>query len=417
MDSKAEADDKLVRSRKIFYISGFDPKGPAHYHALYCEEAKKQSALEGSTIEVSEPRRQGRSATWWQIRSVTDGHETHTDYEFLRWDDLMRERMKVKGWRFAWKVFLTYWLFIHTGALWKILKTSYPTFLAGLYPIIFVAIFALVAILAAAGTFFLLNHLILELGENPTVITTFNLLVCVVVMIFTFQLCLKLEHRFPFLWPLHVYNFAADHMRGRTENVSDRVSSFAERIVEYVCLSNDDEVLVVSHSNGTVLAVSAMAEGFRQDPALGKHGPEISFLTLGQSIPLCSYLPSAGKLRDDLYQLANNAQLNWVDITAPRDSACFALADPVRAPEERRPGEEELKPKLLSVPISDLFSEETFRTKLRFRWLRIHFQYLMAYEKRTIFDFFSITAGPLSLRSRFQALHSKSGFNKFRLFG
>jgi hypothetical protein len=38
--------------RRIFYISGFDPRGPAHYHCLYAEKAVKQAAVNGLAIEV-----------------------------------------------------------------------------------------------------------------------------------------------------------------------------------------------------------------------------------------------------------------------------------------------------------------------------------------------------------------------------
>ena len=58
-----------------------------------------------------------------------------------------------------------------------------------------------------------------------------------------------------------------------------------------------DEVLVVGHSTGAQLAVSALA---RVPERRVSAGPALGLLTLGQSIPMISLLPEADALRDDL---------------------------------------------------------------------------------------------------------------------
>ena len=35
-----------VKRRAVFYIEGYDPRGPSHYHGLYRDEAAKQAKLE-----------------------------------------------------------------------------------------------------------------------------------------------------------------------------------------------------------------------------------------------------------------------------------------------------------------------------------------------------------------------------------
>ena len=52
----------MVRKRHVFYLCGFDPKGPAYYHALYAEEAQKQAAVNVSRITIGPARRRGRMA-------------------------------------------------------------------------------------------------------------------------------------------------------------------------------------------------------------------------------------------------------------------------------------------------------------------------------------------------------------------
>lgn len=410
--------EQNVRRRKVFYISGFDPKGPAYYHALYAEEARKQASLNGLSLQVGEAHRKGRFATVWTIDGLDqDGASVATNYEVLRWDDIMRSRMSRRGPVFYWKTAQTYWLYLRTGTLWKILKASYPAFLAGLYPVAFLISFLALATLAAAFVFGLLPDSI-NFGRTQWPLP---LPVKVATAGFAFAGILwcagRLENKIPFFWPLHVYAFAADHMRGRVPEMDERVELFAQEIADHVARSNEDEVLIASHSNGTVIAAMALAAAFRIDPDLARHGPSLSFLTLGQSIPLCSFLPQAKSLRRDLSEIASDNGMAWVDLTAPRDAACFALTDPLKlagsVAEEQNPE----KPKLLSVPLGELFSPETFRKTLRHRWLRIHFQYLMATERATPYDYFLISAGPLCLDRRFSAFPSKNGFPKFQLFG
>ncbi len=408
--------DQDVRRRKVFYISGFDPKGPAYYHALYSEEAQKQALINGMSIQVGDARRKDRYATAWTIKSSINDQHVETSYEVLRWDDIMRDRMRRKGPAFVWKTLQTYWLYLRTGALWRILKLSYPAFLSGLYPIVFLAGLVGLAALAALTVFVSIPETI-SLGQRswavplPLAIGGAGGL-----FIWLLSMIRHLEDKVPFFWPLHVYAFAVDHMDGRLPQMDQRIELFAKRIMEHISSSSDDEVLIASHSNGTVVAVMAVAAALRADPGLAEHGPAVSFLTLGQSIPLCGLLPAATDLRRDLAQLASENAVTWIDITAPRDAACFALTDPREACGLDSAASLQPKPKLLSVPIGDLFSPETFRKRLHRRWLRTHFQYLMAYEQQTPYDYFEITAGPCKLATRFAKLPSKDGFSKFRLF-
>ena len=72
--------------RQVFYFSGFDPRGPSHYHTLYAEQAKLHAPLNGLDLAIGKRRRVGKLANAWKITSDT----TETEYEFLRWDDLIR---------------------------------------------------------------------------------------------------------------------------------------------------------------------------------------------------------------------------------------------------------------------------------------------------------------------------------------
>ena len=113
---------------------------------------------------------------------------------------------------------------------------------------------------------------------------------------------------------------------------------------------------------------------------------------------MVSFLPEAHRLRADLGYLAA-ADIPWVDVTAPGDGCSFALCDPVAvsgvAPEGKR------WPLVISAAFTQTLSPERWR-RLRWRFFRLHFQYLCAFDRPGEYDYFRITAGPLSLASRYR---------------
>jgi hypothetical protein len=130
-------------------------------------------------------------------------------------------------------------------------------------------------------------------------------------------------------------------------------------------------------------------------PALG---PKLAFLSLGQVVPMVSFLRDAHRLRADLRYLSARDDLTWVDVTAPGDGCAFALCDPVSvsgvAPADKK------WPLVFSAQFTRSLSPEKWKA-LRWRFFRLHFQYLCAFDRPLDYDYFAITAGPVSLGARY----------------
>ena len=124
----------------------------------------------------------------------------------------------------------------------------------------------------------------------------------------------------------------------------------------------------------------------------------MSFLTLGQVVPMVSFLPKAGRLRDDLQYLSARDELSWVDVTAPGDGCAFALCDPVSvssvAPKDKK------WPLVFSAAFTQTLSPERWK-ELRWKFFRLHFQYMCAFDRPKDYDYFQITAGPKTLGARY----------------
>jgi len=179
-------------------------------------------------------------------------------------------------------------------------------------------------------------------------------------------------------------------------DLEQRIGVFADHIA--AALHDDvDEVLVVGHSSGAHLAVSLLAD-LKRAGRVPANGPALSLMSLGQVVPMVSFLPDAQRLRGDLAYLST-ADIPWLDVTAPGDGCAFALCDPVAVSGVAPPDKK--WPLVISAAFTQSLQPETWAA-LRWRFFRLHFQYLCAFDAPLDYDYFQITCGPLTLADRYR---------------
>lgn len=398
-----------VRRRHVLYLSGFDPQGPAHYHALYAEQAALQAGVLGNGIDVGPRRRAGANAAWDVRWRGADGDTTvETCYEFLRWDDIVRLQWPRSRLRLVGLTLATTGRLLANGSLWRILQTSWPAFLALAAPAGLIVATALAVLGATSLSWWVGVSLSPLLGAASAL----GLLLGLV------GWALRAQARGQAAWLMRSAAVILQQARGELPALEQRLDTFADRLVALAASEGIDEVLVVGHSSGAMLAVSVLARALAADPALLERTSKVALLTLGQCIPVLSYQPRASGFRAELAALRRRPTLTWIDVTAPPDGCCFALVDPTEVcldglpASERAPG----GPKRLSPRFAQSFSPRRYREIKRDKY-RCHFQYLMATELPAAYDYFSVTAGPLQLEERFAARPGVIGFQEFQCFG
>ena len=99
--------------------------------------------------------------------------------------------------------------------------------------------------------------------------------------------------------------------------------------------------------------------------------------------------------------LAAAEDLAWMDFSSVTDWGSFAQVDPIRSSVDP-PRSASAAPRLASPRFHTLFAPASYR-KLRRDKRRMHLQYLMAGEIAGEYDYFALTSGPASLRSRLAA--------------
>ncbi|WP_353472427.1 hypothetical protein PVT71_14135 [Salipiger sp. H15] len=385
------SDSGAVTRRRVFYIPGYDPIHPRRYRELYRKEGAAQAAISGYALALSPKTSKGPYG--WHVEAEMDGAEVSADVEVLVWSDIVRTSMSNSIPATYLQLLRTAWEYISTGALFRLMKLRKGPVIAALYPVGMLLLQLLLALLAGWALYALAALTVPLLGSAARLLGGIGGLGLVWGLLRWFQ---KQDGRVFAYYLMHDYAYSARHRGANPPELEARMAEFGAAIA--AALTEEvDEVLVVGHSSGAHLAVSVLADLIRAGrvPAAG---PRLGFLSLGQVVPMVSFLRGAWRLRADLAYLSARDELTWVDVTAPGDGCAFALCDPVAvsgvAPEGKR------WPLVFSAQFTRSLSPARWKA-LRWRFFRLHFQYLCAFDAPLDYDYFRITAGPLTLAARY----------------
>ena len=384
-DGQAAGGAPAVFRRRVFFLPGYDPFPPRRYRELYRSEGAAQAALSGYALAL-----RGQGANGWRVTTETAGRRAEAEIEVLVWSDIVRASMAGGPLATYAQLVRTAWVYLATGALIRLARLRKGPVIAALYPVGMLLAQAVVAALLAWGAAAAVAGAAGPLAAGIAAAVT-GLLV-----LHGFR---RLDHRVFAHYLLQDFAFSASRRGGNPPALDARLAVFAARV--RAALDGDwDEVLVVGHSSGAHLGVHVVADAVRG--GVPPQGPALAFLTLGQVVPMVSFLPGATRLRADLASLSVRDDLTWVDVTAPGDGCTFALCDPVAvsgvAPAGKR------WPLVVSAAFTQTLRRKTWR-RLRWRFFRLHLQYLCAFDNLSgqpwDYDYFRITAGADTLAARF----------------
>lgn len=403
-----------VRRRCVLYVSGFDPKGAGHYHALLKEEGARAAARDGWQFTVGPRHRLPGGDVSWSVSGqgadavgrAEDAAAVEVDYHFLHWDDLIRRHWP-RGRLAVWRAILrTQALYLGSGAMARIYRLSWPVSVAALMGLAWLVALLLLIPSAVLG---LVATLAAPLGWTLALLAGG---LTAALLLLAWQ---RLEARYNMDWVSRCLAYTAEQARGEVDGLGERISRHAETLIRVVHQGDHDEVLLVGHSLGSTLAIAILAEALRREPGLvaaaQAQGRALSVLTLGQCLPLLSVLPAplGQALRGDLASIANAPQApDWIDFSAPPDACCFALCDPyvVAGLADAPPA---CRPKLLNPRFAEMFSTARYRSVRRDKF-EMHFLYLRAADKPSDYDYFRIVAGPFTLARRYAGRPSQPPF-------
>jgi hypothetical protein len=412
MATREEISTKPVRRRRVFYIPGYDPIHPRRYRELYRKEGEVQAKISGYEIEIEGKRSDGPYG--WRVKAKIDGQVTESTVEVLVWSDVVRASMANDIPHTYYQMVKTAWIYLSTGALFRLMRLRKGPILAALYPVLMLLFQLFLAVFigwqtAQIGTWFF--------ADADLFSGMWFWIAMLIVPIFILRWFKAKDNKFFAYYLMHDFAFSAKDRGADAPELQGQMEKFRSIIAE--ALSEDlDEVLIVGHSSGAHLGISILADLIREEDH-SADSPNLSFLSLGHVVPMVSFLPKANKLRGDLHFLSARPEVTWIDVTAPGDGCAFALCDPVGvsgvAPDNK------LWPLVFSAAFTQSLSAERWK-ELRWRFFRLHFQYLCAFDRPKDYDYFQITGGPLSLAERYAArtqsksriTHAVSGYRAMK---
>lgn len=354
--------------RKVFYVGGFDPRGVRFYHALAAEQVARYAALTGAPATVSTRRAVGPHRADWTIADPAAGVET--EHSFLRWDDIVRAAwirnpvtLAVRAWR-AYRAYLRHLDFRTGRTLGRgpLVTLFYPPVVSLLFPLL------LALPIGAVAAIWLPGWLAALVGLAGGILVAAPLL-----------------SRIHAPWLLRFFVFNSELGGGEADPaIETRLDAFADEIA--ASFSGEwDEILLLTHSNGSILAVPLMVRLLERHPALP---PQFALVTMGHCIPLVACRRDAVRFHDQLRTLAR-ADFRWIDIGSPPDGAAYHGVNPMAivAPDPRP------RMELLSPRFHLFYNPDTYHKGYANKY-EIHFDYLRVGDRVSPIDYPSLMTAP-----------------------
>ena len=353
--------------RKVFYVGGFDPRGVRFYNGLHREAVERWAQRTGKDVEVTPRKKVSPIRYDWTIRNRSD--DALTRYSFLRWEDLVATawiRNPIELAKRAARAFGGYVrhldrAYVRTLPRGPIVTLIYPFLAPILLPVVLGLIpFVVAAIWLPWWAALLVGIVVGVAGSIP----------------------LLRMARTGWLLRFFIFNaeLAADE---GGPALAERLDAFAYEIAAE--LDGDwDEVLLVTHSNGSILAMPLMARLLRA--RAGEMPDRFTLVTLGHCIPLVAARRDALKFREELSEVSRG-HFEWLDIGSPPDGAAFHSVDPMAlVAADHRPHLDQVSPRFHLF-----YDPETYHSGIANKY-EIHFDYLRTGDRVSPLDFASITA-------------------------
>jgi len=382
-----------VRRRLVIHVQGYDGRGLTENFEHFRHEYRRTCELYGLTGEVgaAEQSRDAFSGAW-DVTTHGDGWRVETRYRLLRWDDIVREDLARPAWWKIVQMYRTIGVAILNGAFGRILRANWRFALVVFFPILLITAWLLL------GSFvgILCMNLVAALGAPELV----SKVVGGVTGVGGFASLLWLSE--PITGLLKRCDQAASidqFVNGQRRDWSQRLDAFAGEVADAVRESKADEVVIVGHGFGAVLAINVLGRALARDGALGRYGPRVALLTLGAALPVVGFNPEAKGFRNRLRQLATAPDIDWIDVQSRDDLLSFCPFDPI-AGHDIVVGPERRNPRVVGISFRDLWGPGNFAVR---RWgvFKAHAQFLMANERRgAAYDYTLICCGPLDLVTR-----------------
>jgi pimeloyl-ACP methyl ester carboxylesterase len=370
-----------VRTRLVLNFPGFEPTEPIAQLDRIRHGAGKTGEVWGFSVDRSyADRNSGDNHAISEWRSRGPNWDATTRIVQFSWNDVIEDYEKDWHPRAFFRNFPKFMAFFADGTVRRYLSASPRYFAFTIFPLLLIAIFAVVS-----G--FAISWVLTQLG----VWSWWALSLLTIAA--TLLLCKWPGERYYLLLTVNDWGFARDMANRGNPRVEKRYREFARTLAREIEETECEEIIVAGHSFGSLWAVAALALALERRPDL-LDGRNLVFLALGSSLLKIALCPKAGFMRDWTAAILRNPQVFWHEIQTKDDIIAFYKADPfqtlgIEAEPDRL--------RIDRVRYKEAMDKKRYR-QMRRSFYRTHRQYILYQDKRVAFDYLLRLFGPFSSR-------------------
>jgi hypothetical protein len=322
----------------------------------------------------------GAAPMKWSVTTTGPNWRVETDYHLVRWDDVIETFSRRTIYCRIPLGIIAFLDFVVSGALRGYLRTNWHYAGFFLYP--FVMFGALILVASLIGVVVLKAS-----GSIP---------VGIVVVVVLLAALLDGPWRWLNLDTLFDdWSFSREYIRKGNWILEQRLDRLAAEIVAAASGSDADELLVIGHSLGAVLAVDLLDRALTLDPAFGTRKIPVTFLTIGSSVLKIGLHRRATRFRAAVARVAKSPGIFWGDYQARVDIMNFYNTDPMAAMALLT----EDGPVVRLVEFGRMLEHAMYR-RIRLKFYRLHCQFISGNDRRAPYDYFMLICGPVSAKSQ-----------------
>ena len=377
-----------VRRRHVIYVAGYEPRGAGGYYRLLERQCDRFQRVWPVSLKIKPLDLDAQDFARWLVDVRASNWRVSTTYDFLRLENfiqsdlaepLIRQIPRSLGWLIGDLV---------SGAQFRIFRASWRFGLHLLFvQSVLLAWLELAAAIGLMAGYVVTNHLGLS--------TAVGIVTSLVMALASFLALQPAARRFGAIQIPSCWVMLRKFARGRATWLDHAIDIGAQRLIAVARAEDADEIVVVGHSAGCVIASAVIARALECDPELGRRGPRLVLLTLGSVMPAVALHPAARRMRKIVARLAVEPALAWIDCVFRKDVMAFINFDPVEGVGVHV-GARRRNPLTWRVPFKDMLSPEGYR-RLRWKFFRVHFQYIMASDRPCPYDYILLIGGPVAI--------------------
>jgi hypothetical protein len=369
-----------VSKRLVFHVGGYDPITPhAGAQRRFVREIARFQLIWSVKASIG-GLHDGANSMKWSVTTTGPNWRVETDYHLVRWDDVIETFSRSPiYWRIPLGI-IAFLDFVVSGALRGYLRTNWQYAGFFLYP--FVMFGALVLAASFIGVLVLKTSGSIPIG------------IAVIVVVLAAVLA------GPWRW-LHLdtlfddWSFSREYVRKANWILEQRLHKLAAEIVAAAKGSDADELLVIGHSLGAVLAVDLFDRALMLDPAFGTRKIPVTLLTIGSSVLKIGLHRGATRFRAAVARVALSPGIFWGDYQARVDIMNFYNINPMAEMSLPTGG----GPVVRLVEFGRMLDHGMYR-RIRLKFYRLHCQFVSGNDRRAPYDYFMLVCGPVSAKSQ-----------------